>query len=288
MEYLLHIGILFSIYAILALSLNLVVGFTGLLSLAHAAFYGIGGYAVAILGTRFGISFFPALLLGMVISGVVAYVIGIAVSRFKDDFYVLATLGMTIIVGALFLNLQKITRGPLGIPGISRPEIFGFSFSQNSHYLILILVVLFLVFLISEYITNSSFGRVLKSIREDEQALQVFGYKTHIYKLIIFSIAGILAAVAGGFYASYITFIDPYTFSVNESILILSIIIVGGLANNRGAILGALILVILPELLRFVGFPSEISAQMRQGLYGLALVLLMLYRPQGIIGEYKL
>jgi branched-chain amino acid transport system permease protein len=101
-------------------------------------------------------------------------------------------------------------------------------------------------------------------------------------------VAGALAALAGGLYASYITFIDPYTFSIAESILMISIIILGGLANNKGAILGALILVILPEALRFVGFPSDIAAQMRQVIYGLMLVLLMIYRPQGMIGEYKL
>jgi branched-chain amino acid transport system permease protein len=288
MEYFIHIGIIFSIYGILALSLNLVVGYTGLLSLAHAALYGIGAYTVALFSTKLGIGFFPSVLIGMALSAVVALVIGIAVSRFRDDFYVLATLGMTVIVGNLFLNLQSVTRGPLGIPGIARPSIGSFVFSENIYFFILALVILGLVYLIAQYITKSSFGRVLKSIREDENALQVFGYKTHYFKLLIFMIAGALAALAGGLYASYITFIDPYTFSIAESILMVSIIILGGLANNRGAILGALILVILPEALRFVGFPSDIAAQMRQVIYGLLLVLLMIYRPQGMIGEYKL
>jgi branched-chain amino acid transport system permease protein len=129
---------------------------------------------------------------------------------------------------------------------------------------------------------------VLKAIREDEQAIQVFGYHTSYYKLAIFVIGAAMASVAGGFFASYITFIDPSTFSLNESIFLLSIIILGGLANNRGAVLGAVFLILLPEILRFVGFPSDIAAQMRQVTYGLLLVILMLYRPQGLVGEYKL
>jgi branched-chain amino acid transport system permease protein len=288
MEYLIHIGIIFTIYGILALSLNLVVGYTGLLSLAHAALYGIGAYTVAIFSTKLGIGFFPSVLAGMALSAIVALVIGLAVSRFRDDFYVLATLGMTVIVGNLFLNLQSVTRGPLGIPGINRPAIGSFVLSDNIYFLILSALCLLVVYVVARFIAASSFGRVLKAIREDEQALQVFGYKTHYFKLFIFMVAGALAALAGGLYASYITFIDPYTFSIAESILMISIIILGGLANNKGAILGALILVILPEALRFVGFPSDIVAQMRQVIYGLMLVLLMIYRPQGMIGEYKL
>ena len=288
MDYLIHIAILVTIYGILALSLNLLVGYTGLLSVAHAAFYGIGAYTVAIFSTMLGVSFFPALLIGMVVAAILSLVVGIVVSRFRDDFYVLATLGITVIVGDLFLNLQSVTRGPLGIPGINRPSIGNFVFSENIQFLVLSAICLLVVFLICQWVTSSSFGRVLKGIREDEKALQVFGYKTHYYKLIIFMIAGALAALAGGLYASYITFIDPYTFSIAEAVLMVAMIILGGLSNNKGAMLGALILILLPEVLRFVGFPDTIAAQMHQVIYGLLLVVLMIYRPQGMIGEYKL
>ena len=288
MDYLIHIAILVTIYGILALSLNLLVGYTGLLSVAHAAFYGIGAYTVAIFSTMLGVSFFPALLIGMIVSAILSLLVGIVVSRFRDDFYVLATLGITVIVGDLFLNLQSVTRGPLGIPGINRPSIGNFVFSENIQFLVLSAICLLVVFLICQWVTSSSFGRVLKGIREDEKALQVFGYKTHYYKLIIFMIAGALAALAGGLYASYITFIDPYTFSIAEAVLMVAMIILGGLSNNKGAMLGALILILLPEVLRFVGFPDTIAAQMHQVIYGLLLVVLMIYRPQGMIGEYKL
>ena len=129
---------------------------------------------------------------------------------------------------------------------------------------------------------------MLKAIRGDEKAIQVFGYNTVYYKLTIFVISAGMAAVAGSLFASYITFVDPSSFTVFESVFILAIIILGGLANMRGAVLGALFLILLPEALRFVGFPPDIAAQMRQVIYGLILVSLMLYRPQGLLGEYKL
>jgi len=209
-------------------------------------------------------------------------------SQFKGDYYALGSFGFNIIVYSIFLNWQSLTRGPLGIPGINRPEIFGFSFSSNFPFLILVAVSAILIFLIAKFISNSSFGRVLKAIREDEQAIQIFGYKTHQYKLGIFVIGAVMASIAGAFFASYITFIDPSTFTINESIFILSIIILGGLVDRRGSVLGALFLILLPEILRFVGFPSEIAAQMRVLVYGALLVILMLYRPQGLLGEYKL
>jgi len=144
------------------------------------------------------------------------------------------------------------------------------------------------VYAFVQYITTSSFGRVLKAIREDEEAIRVFGYNTLYYKLTVFVIAAGLAAIAGSLFASYITFIDPSTFALMESIFLLSIIILGGLANSKGAIFGAIFLILLPELLRFVGMPPDIAAQMRQVIYGVLLILLMLYRPQGFFGEYKL
>lgn len=288
MEYLIHLAILSSIYAILALSLNLVVGYTGLLSLTHAAFYGIGAYTTALLLTAFGVNFFIAMLMGILLASVASLLIGFVLSRFDDDYYALASLGFNIIVFSVLLNWQDITRGPLGIPGISRPELFGFSFSSNGSFLILAAAFLALSWVLSSFIVNSSFGRVLKAIREDEKAIQVFGYNTLYYKLAIFIIAAALAAIAGALFASYITFIDPSTFGINESIFILAIIILGGLANVRGSVLGAIFLILLPELLRFVGFPPDIAAQMRQLTYGILLVLLMFYRPQGLLGEYKL
>lgn len=286
-EFAIHLLIISGIYAILAVSLNLVVGYTGLLSVTHAAFYGIGAYATAILLTVLGMNFFLSIIVGMVITAIVALLIGIILSKFDGDYYALVSFGFNIILFSVMLNWQELTRGPLGIPGIDKPELFGFVFSDSFSFLILTLVLVGAIYLVSEFITKSSFGRVLKAIREDEESIAVFGYNTLFFKLAIFVIAAAMAAVAGSLFASYITFIDPSTFTLLESIFVLAIIILGGLSNTRGAVIGALILIIVPELLRFVGFPSEIAAQMRQVLYGAILILLMLYRPQGMLGEYK-
>ena len=288
MDYFIHLAILFAIYGILGISLNLVVGYTGLLSVTHAAFYGIGAYATAILLTSFGINFFISVIVAIIISSVAALLIGLILSKFDDDYYALASFGFNIIIFSVFLNWQELTRGPLGIPGISKPSFFDLDFSSNLSFLGLSLAILALIYFASSFIVNSSFGRVLKAIREDEKAIQVFGYNTLYYKLAIFVISAAMAAVAGSLFASYITFIDPSSFWLMESIFILAIVILGGLSNLKGSLLGALFLILLPEALRFVGLPNDIAAQMRQVIYGVILILLMLYRPQGLAGEYKL
>ncbi|MEK7586800.1 MAG: branched-chain amino acid ABC transporter permease [Patescibacteria group bacterium] len=292
MDYLIHLAILIGIYGILGISLNLVVGYTGLISITQAAFYGIGAYTTAILLTSFGWNFFLSVIVAMIISSVIAGLIGLVMAKFKRDYYALASFGFNIIIWSIFLNWQSLTRGPLGIPGIKRPTLgsgaWSLEFTSNVSFLVLVIIFLIIIYFIAEFIVRSSFGRVLKAVREDEEAIKVFGYKTHHYKLLIFIIGAGLAAVAGSLFASYITFIDPSTFALLESIFILSIIILGGLANNRGAIIGAIALILLPEILRFVGFPTDIAAQMRQVVYGVLLIVLMLYRPQGLIGEYKL
>ncbi len=288
MEYLIHLAILFAIYAILGVSLNLIAGYTGLLSVTHAAFFGLGAYATAILTTDLGVNFFLSLLAGAALAAMISFLVSAVLSRLSGDYYVLGTVAFNFILFSIFLNWDGLTRGPLGIPGVSRPEFFGFSFSSNTSFLLLALTFLAVIYFLSRFLADSSFGRVLKAIREDEKAIRVFGYRTLSYKLAVSVIAAGMAAVAGSLFASYITFIDPTSFVVMESVFILAIVILGGFASLQGSVWGAFLLILIPELLRFVGFPNEIAAQMRQLLYGLFLVFLMLYRPQGLVGEYRL
>lgn len=287
MEYIIHIGILVCLYAILAVSLNLVVGYTGLLSVSHAAFYGMGAYCVAILVATHNVNFFVAAGGGIMLAEVLAGLMGLLLSKFSGDYYALVSMGFSVIVFSVLLNWQSLTRGSFGIPGIMRPAIPLVDMHINAIYLGFCLLVLGLVYMLSRRIVHSSYGRILKTIREDERAVRVFGYKTFNYKLLVYIISAMFAATAGALFAPYITFVDPGSFSVNESIVMLSMIILGGLANLRASVLGACMLVVLPEALRFVGFPSDIAAQMRGVVYGLILVLLMLHKPQGLLGEYK-
>lgn len=288
MEYLINLGILFCIYGVLALSLNMVVGMTGLLSLAPAAFYGIGAYATAIVMTGFGINFFISLLIGAVINIAVAYVVGRILSRFNGGYYAIVSAGLGIIVYSLFLNWKDLTNGPLGIFGIPKPSIFGFTVDSNVAFLVLAFVILALIFALYRWIDRSSYGRGLKAIREDEELATVMGYPVERFKNIIFLLSAVVAGIAGGLFASYIAFIDPSTFQIHESIFLFTIIIIGGLASSWGSIAGALILLSLPEVLRFVGLPYETAAQLQQIIYGLALILIMVYRPRGLFGKYRM
>lgn len=287
MEYIIHLFIIVTIYASLAVSLNLIVGYTGILSMTHAAFYGIGAYATSILMQSLGFSFLLSMGLGALFTLCTALFIGFVLSRVSGDYYALGSFGFNIIVYSILLNWESLTKGSLGIFGIQRPEIFGFVFDSNISFLILTIVLSVVIIILSFLITHSSFGRVLRAIRDDEKILATFGYNVAHYKHIIFSIAAVFASLCGSLYATYISYIDPSSFTLNESIFILTIIIVGGLASIRGSIVGAIILVLLPEFLRFVGLPSDIASQLRVVIYGVVLVYLMFVRPSGIFGNYS-
>lgn len=288
MAYLVHIAVITGITAILAMSLNLVVGSTGLLSVAHAAFYGIGAYGAALAIKDAGLPFLAAMGVAVLASMAAAAAIGVVLSRFDGDYYALASLGFNVIVIGVMKNWRSVTRGPLGIPGIHRPEIFGVAFTTPEAMLALTVVAAVLTYLACAYVTSSPFGRVLNAIREDEVAAQSLGYRTTHYKLAVSVIAAGLAGLAGGLFATYITYIDPTLFLVDFSILLLAMTILGGLGNVAAGAVGAAVLVLLPEALRFLGLSPDIAAQSRQLVYGLLLVLLMRFRPRGLMGDYRL
>jgi branched-chain amino acid transport system permease protein len=288
MEYLFHIAILVAIYSILSLGLNLIVGYGGLLSVAQAAFFGIGAYATAIVTTSIHLNFFLSIIIGVFFAVIIAFFWGLILGRFRDDYFLLVSFGLNIIMYSIFINWTELTNGPLGITKIKRPEFFSYSFQSNLSLLLLSIIMVILTYLIIQRIANSSFGLALKGSREDEEVISVFGYNIVAIKIISFAISAGLAAIAGSLFATYITYIDPTSFGIIESILILTMVIVGGLANPNGSILGAIILVALPEMLRFVGLPMETAANLRQMFYGIILILLMFFRPQGILGKYKM
>ena len=288
MEYLINLAILFCIYGTLALSLNMVVGMAGLLSLAQAAFYGIGAYAAAIGMTELGLGFFSTLLLGMLANAILAFVVGKILSRFQGDYYAIVSAGLSVIVFSVLLNWKDLTNGPLGIFGIPKPEIGSFRLVSNFSYLVLCLAAVALSCGIYVLFDRSSFGRTLKALREDEQLTRLQGYNTKHFKSIVFVVSAMMSGIAGAMFASYISFIDPSTFQLKEGIFLFTIIIVGGLSSAKGSIAGALILISLPEVLRFIGLPYETAAQLQQIIYGALLVLMMILRPQGLFGKYRM
>ena len=288
MDYFFHIFVIVGIYAILGLSLNLLVGYSGLLSLAHGAFYGIGAYTSAILLTRTDLPFLVVLALSILFTMVCAAVIGLVLSRFRGDYYVLASLGFSVIMYGIFLNWQDVTGGSFGIFNIPKPIIFGYRFLVGEPYAFLILLAVIGTYFVCRFVTKSSFGRVLRAMREDEEALRVFGYRTIAYKLLVFLISAGIAGVAGALFGSYISFIHPSTFRDLISVYMVVIVILGGLASLNGSLLGAAFFILIPEILRFMGLPDDIAAHLRQAIYGLGIILLMFYRPQGILGKFRL
>ncbi len=286
MDYLLHILILINIYAIVGISLNLLAGYTGLLSLAHAGFYGIGAYTVALLSLNYGVHFLVAIPVAVIIAAVFGFFIGFPSLRIRDDMLVITTFGFQIILFQIMNNWMELTHGPLGLPGIPQPALFGYQVSSHIDFLVLTLLCVLLVYFIARRLTKSPFGNILRAIREDEIFALALGKNVNHYKVLIFSVSAGLSAIGGALYAYYITFIDPTSFTSSESIFMLSIVIVGGAGRLSGSIIGAIILVSLPELLRLVDIPNAIAANMRQILYGGLLVAFMMFRPKGILGEF--
>jgi len=288
MEYFLHILILINIYIIIAISLNLIAGYTGLLSLAHAAFYGIGAYATALMWLYLGTGFWINIWIGILVSAILGIIISYPSLRIYDDYFAIATFGFQMIVFSIFNNWVDFTKGPLGIPGITLPSFFGYEISSHLGYFLLSGFFAIMVYWLMKRLVNSPFGLVLKGIREDEVFTKAAGKNITKYKILVFVIGGSMASIAGALYAHYISYIDPTSFTINESIFMLSIVIIGGMASLKGSILGAVILVILPEVLRFIGLPSSVAANLRQIFYGVLLVLFMMFRPRGFLGEYKM
>lgn len=287
MEYILHLLILVCIYTILSQSLSLVSGYSGQISLAHAGFYGIGAYTAALMSVSFGTPPLLNMLLALLLSGIVAYIVAKVAVKTVDDYFVVFTLGIQVVMFSVMNNWQSVTNGPLGIPGIPSFTIFGISIESKWAFLLVSAFFTALVWFVLNNLMKSPFGRVLKALSEDEVYTGSLGKNVARAKVISFVISGMLASIAGVLYAHYISYIDPTSFTLDESIFILSIVIIGGMRNLRGVFLAAVFLVLLPEALRFVGMPSSIAANMRQIIYGVALIVIVSQKKKGQCSVFK-
>lgn len=286
MEYIFHILIMLNIYVMLVLSANLTIGMANLLTMCQAAFYGIGAYIGTFFLMQFNLPFVVIALVVMLLTGLFSWLVSYASVRLKGDYFVIATMGFQLIVYTILYNWTDVTRGPYGIPGIPGIKLLGlFELSGVYAYFALSLVVAAIVVLVLFRLVKSPFGRTLNAIRADETMVQALGRDTVAFKAWAFFISAAVAGLAGVIYASYVSYIDPTSFTLDESIFILSALFIGGIGNIKGPILGALFVVLLPELLRFVGLPDSVAANLRQIIYGLALILVMYFRPQGLWGK---
>ena len=285
--YLIHILVLVGIYIILAVSLNLALGYTGMLNLGHVAFFGIGAYTSALL-TKEGVHFLIAFPLAGLFVTIFGYLLVLATNKLKGDYLALATLSFSFVVYSLLLNLTFLTRGPLGVAGIMKPEFFGLRILYPSQYLIFVVIIVTISVLIIHRIVKSPFGRLLQATRDDELGLKVLGKNTFKLKYKAMMISAFFAGIAGSLFAHYITYIEPNSFTLSELIFVLTIVIVGGLASLKGSVVSAFIIVMIPEALRFLSLPSAILGPMRQIVYALILLCILLFRPRGLFGRVDL
>jgi branched-chain amino acid transport system permease protein len=222
----------------------------------------------------------------MIVAVLISFIVSLPSLRLQDDYFIIATFGFQTILFSSFNNWVELTRGPMGIPGIPQPIIFGWHVHSHFEFLILASGFAAFAYFVVYRLTSSPFGRVLHAFREDEVFAKAHGKNTLRFKVTAFAVSAALAASAGSLYAHYITYIDPTSFTVMESILIISMVIIGGAGSLWGPLIGAFVLVTLPEALRFVGLPDAVAANLRQIIYGSLLVIMMMFRPRGLVGKY--
>jgi branched-chain amino acid transport system permease protein len=268
------------LYIVLALGLNIVVGQAGLLNLGYAAFYAIGAYTYAILSTSYGLSFWPGMALGVLVAAGFAAVLGAPILKLRGDYFAIVTLGLGEITRIVLNNWDRMTGGPNGISKINRPVIAGYTLHTALDYYYLILVIVIITIFAMHRLISSRIGRAWIAIREDEVAAEAMGINTFRLKLLAFVLGSAWAGLAGVFFAAKMAFVSPESFTFFESVLILCMVVLGGMGSIPGIILGALLLIGLPEVFR--DFQDY-----RMLAFGAALVLMMIFRPQGLLGTVK-
>jgi len=286
-DLLLHLAIVIAIYAVFALSLNVEIGYTGLFNFGHVAFFAIGAYTSALL-TLAGAPFGLGLAAGLAAAGLCGYLLSIPALKLQGDYFGIATLGFGEILRMVVNNEVWLTKGPMGLPGIPRPELFGLHFDTLPAYLALSGGMALATFAVLAFIVLSPFGRALKAVRDDETAAEILGKNAFRFKIKSFVIGSVFAGLAGVLWAHYTTFISPGDFTLTETILVLLIVVMGGKGTFLGPVVGAVVLIFFQESVRFLRLPPEwtrLLGPLQQMVFGLLLVILMIFRPEGIIRE---
>jgi len=263
------------LYSVLSMGLNLVVGHTGLLSFGHAAFYGIGAYTTALLMKDLGWTFWIVLPLSGIVAALFGVVLGLPSLRVRGDYLCVVTIGFGEIVRLVMQNWTSVTRGPMGVPGIPSPRLLSFTLASHAHYFYLGLGLLVVTYVALKNIHESKIGRALLAINHDELAASTMGINTFYYKVLSLAVSTFFAGLAGSFLAVYLSFVGPLNFTMDESVLMIIMVIWGGMGNLAGSIFGAATMVSLIELVRPV-------ARLRLMIWGLLLLVVLLVRPQGV------
>lgn len=286
MEYLTHTLNLALVFVLLTVSLNLILGYGGMASMAHAAFFCIGGYLSAIVTMHWGCNFLVGIGLAVIVTAAVGGALAAPFIRVHEEYLILFTIAFQMVVFLLMLSLPGITGGDSGIFGVPGPKLFGLAPQGPIHFLPFMVVFVLMVYFVAFKITHSPFGRVLKGIREDEKSVTSLGKDVKKFKVMIFMVGTGIAAGAGGIFAHYSQFINPSIGTLDESILIIAMVVLGGTANLWGSAVGAFLLILIPEGLTFLPGASDLIVPLRSFIYGLLLILFMRFRPEGLVPEY--
>jgi branched-chain amino acid transport system permease protein len=275
-HYPLHLACVVGIFVILAVSLNIVVGFTGQISLGHAAFFAVGAYTSTLLTMKAGVSFWLAIPAAGVAAFVFGILLGVPTLRVRDIYLSVVTICFGLMVQIALVNLKSLTGGAVGLFGIPKPSIGGFVFATPQRFYYLILFFALFTLFSTLRLLRSRYGRAFLAIRENELAAEVVGVRTTYYKIFAFAISAFYAGLAGSLYAHYVSYINPDAFTFGTSVDVLVMIVIGGLGNVWGAVVGAVVIVLLPEYLRFM-------AQYYRAVFGLGLVFMMVFMRSGVI-----
>lgn len=267
-------------YIVLCLGLNIVVGFAGLLDLGYAAFFAVGAYTTGILTSHYGWNFWLTIPAAVVFSIIAGVIIGGPTLRLRSDYLAIVTLGFGEITRIAARNLKDISGGPSGLIGISRPSFFGLELIQIQHYYYAFFALVLLAVFVSYRLQHSRLGRAWQYVREDEDAAEAMGIDRVAIKLYAYIIGAVFAGVAGCFFAAKMTAISPDSFQFMQSATILMAVVLGGMGKIPGMVVGALALILFPEVFREIG-------SMRMLVFGIVLITMMIFRPQGIWPEHR-
>ncbi len=287
MDYVVHIVNVALIYAALAASLNLILGFGGMATMCHAALFGVGAYTSALVTSHLGVSFLVGMAAAAALSGAVGLALALPSLRIRDEYLILFTCAFQLVVSGLMVNEIAITNGESGLSGIPRAKLLGLSFVTPRSYLPLVALLVGMLFLTCWRVSHSPFGRVLRCLREDEPATASLGKDVLRFKAQTFLVGGALAGAAGALLAHYNAYVNPVSFSLDASILVVAMVVLGGSGNMLGSLAGSAILVGIPEALRFVPGTATVIGPVRNAIFGALLVLFMRFRPEGLLPEHR-
>jgi len=279
-QYFLLLACIIGIYIIVASGLDILVGYSGQVSLGHAAFYAIGAYASVILNMQLGINVWFSIILGAIIAAIMAVCIAIPSVKLVHHFLAMLTIAFGEVINAIIVNWRGVTGGHTGLMNIPAPKICSFIFDDNFSYFYLIYIFV-LIFLISKQrIIHSRTGRALKAIRESEIAADGLGINIRRYKVLAFGISAFYAGFAGGLYAYLVNFISPQTFTLDQSIIFLTMVLFGGSGSFVGPIIGSIVLTLIIEYLQIISYYQTL-------IYGLFLLIIVMYFPSGIVSLFS-